>query len=36
LTQAATNLSQDEMDEQASESATAQIIQLPNVLDYIE
>jgi len=36
LTQAATNLTQDEIDEQASESATAQILQIPTVLDYIE
>ncbi len=36
LTQAVTSLSQDETDEQASESATAQILQLPTILDYIQ
>jgi len=36
LTQAVSDLSQDETDEQASESATAQILQLPTILDYIQ
>jgi flagellar hook-associated protein 3 FlgL len=36
LTQAVTSLSQDETDEQASESATAQILQLPTLLNYIQ
>jgi flagellar hook-associated protein 3 FlgL len=35
LTQAVTSLSQDQVDEQAAESATAQILQLPNLLSYI-
>jgi flagellar hook-associated protein 3 FlgL len=36
LTQAVTSLSQDETDEQASESAAAQILQLPTLLNYIQ
>ena len=36
LTQAVTSLSQDEVDQQASENATAQILQLPTLLSYIQ
>jgi hypothetical protein len=35
LTQAVASLSQDQVDEQASESAAAQILQLPTLLSYI-